>query len=222
MLIESFFQAQRDGKEDISTHVAKLQKLYVDLNVELAKHNENTLSERLLTGRNLSTIGKEYENFKDVWDTVPSSTQTVNLLIEELCAIELRADKFASAEATALVTRINDKKKSNSMGVKSSKSMKRGADRAKQKFPCNKCKQLGHWAAECPQKQQHAGDRGGKSVAKKKAHVFPVYAMVASRASIVNADSCCCDSGATRHITPNKHHFVSYTKLPYLLRSQHH
>jgi hypothetical protein len=46
----------------------------------------------------------------------------------------LRADKFASAEATALVTRENDKKKSNSMKVKSSKSMKRGADRAKQKF----------------------------------------------------------------------------------------
>jgi hypothetical protein len=33
MLIESFFQAQRDCKEDISTHVAKLQKLFVDLNV---------------------------------------------------------------------------------------------------------------------------------------------------------------------------------------------
>jgi len=49
MLIESFFQAKRDCKEDISTHVAKLQKLFVDLNDELAKHNENTLSERMLT-----------------------------------------------------------------------------------------------------------------------------------------------------------------------------
>jgi hypothetical protein len=39
MLIESFFQAKRDCKEDISTHVAKLQKLFVDLNDELAKHN---------------------------------------------------------------------------------------------------------------------------------------------------------------------------------------
>ena len=122
----------------MSTHVAKLQKLYVDLNDELVKHHENTLSERMLTGRILSTLGKEY-NFKDVWDTNPTSTQTVNLLVEKLCAIELRADKFASAEATALVTRENDKK-SNSMKVNSSKSMKRGAERAKQKFPCNKCK----------------------------------------------------------------------------------
>jgi hypothetical protein len=50
MLIEPFFQAQCDCKEDMSMHVAKLQKLFVDLNDELAKHNENTLSERMLTG----------------------------------------------------------------------------------------------------------------------------------------------------------------------------
>jgi hypothetical protein len=50
MLIELFFQAQRDCKEDISMHVAKLQKLFVDLNDELAKHSENMLSELMLTG----------------------------------------------------------------------------------------------------------------------------------------------------------------------------
>jgi hypothetical protein len=98
----------------------------------------------MLTGRILSTLGKEYDNFKDVWDAIPTSTQTANLLIEKLCAIELRADKLASAEAMALIAHQNDKKKSNSMKVNSGKSMKSGADRAKQKFLCNKCKQLGH------------------------------------------------------------------------------
>jgi len=96
------------------------------------------------------------------------------------------------------------------MKVNSSKSVKRGADSAKQKFPCNKCKQLGHWAAECPQKQQHAGDRGGKLAAKKTADAVPVHVMGASRASSVNADTWYCDSGATPHITPNKHYFVSH------------
>uniref|UniRef100_A0A6P7F9V9 Uncharacterized protein LOC114327229 n=1 Tax=Diabrotica virgifera virgifera TaxID=50390 RepID=A0A6P7F9V9_DIAVI len=48
MLIEAFFRVQRDEKEDISTHVAKLQKLFVDLNDELLKHDENVLSERML------------------------------------------------------------------------------------------------------------------------------------------------------------------------------
>jgi len=49
----------------------------------------------------------------------------VNLLIEKLCAIELQADRLASAEATAFVTHENDNKKSNSMKVNSSKSMKK-------------------------------------------------------------------------------------------------
>ena len=211
MLIESFFQVQSDCQEDISAHVAKLKKLFVDLNDEVTKHSENMLSERMLTGRILSTLGKEYDNFKDAWDTIPTGTQTVNLFIEKLCAIELRADKLASAEATALVAHENDKKKWNSIKVNSSKSMKRGADRAKQKFLCNKCEQLGYCATEYPQKQQHAGDRGSKSAAKKNAVAFPVHVMGASRASIVDADSWYCDSGATLHITPNKHYFVLYT-----------
>ena len=109
MLIESFFQVQSDCQEDISAHVAKLKKLFVDLNDEVTKHSENMLSERMLTGRILSTLGKEYDNFKDAWDTIPTGTQTVNLFIEKLCAIELRADKLASAEATAFVARENDK-----------------------------------------------------------------------------------------------------------------
>jgi hypothetical protein len=133
VLIESFL-AQRDCKGDISTHVAKLQKLFVDLNDELMKHSEDTLSERMLTGRILSTLGKEHDNFKDVWDTIPTSAQTVNLLIEKLCAIELRADKLASAEAAALVTHENDKNNSNFMKVNFSKSMKRRVDHAKQKW----------------------------------------------------------------------------------------
>jgi hypothetical protein len=158
-------------------------------------------------------LGKEYDNFKDVWDTVPTNAQTLNLLIEKLCAIELQADKQISAEATALVAHENDKKKSNSMKVKSSKSMESKADRAKQKFPCNKCRQLGHWAAECPQKQKHAGSRIGKLAVKKNTDTFLAYVMGASRANSVDADTWYCDSGATQHITPNKHYFVSYTKF---------
>jgi len=166
----------------------------------------------MLTGRILSTLGTEYDIFQDVWDTIPTSNQTANLLIEKLCAVELRTDKLASAEATAFVAHENDKK-SNSTKVNSCKSTKRGADRAKQKFPCNQCKQLGHWAAECPQKQQHAGDRGGKSAAKKNAGLFLVHVMGASRANSVDAYSWYCGSGATGHITPNKQYFVSTTKF---------
>jgi hypothetical protein len=159
MLIKSFFQAQRDCKEDISGHIAKLQKLFADLNDELVQHSENTLSECMLTRRILSTLGKEHDNFKDVWDTIPARERTVNLLIEKLCGIELRADILASSEATAFPARKNDKEKSSSMKVKPQKSSKRGSNRTKQKFPCKKCKQLGHWAAVSTKAAAYKGQR---------------------------------------------------------------
>jgi hypothetical protein len=213
MVIELFFQAQRDCKEDISGHVAKLQKLFVYLNDELVKHSENTLSERMLTGRILSTLGKEYDSCKNVWDTIPAREQTVNLLIEKLCAIGLRVDKIASSEATAFVARENDKEKSSSVKVKTGKSTKRGSNRAKQKFPCNRCKQLGHWGAECPQKQQHSRDKGGKSATKKSSDTLPVHVMGASEVTSMNSDSWYCDSSASQHVTPSKQYFVSYAKF---------
>ena len=113
----------------------------------------------------------------------------------------------------AFVAHKNDKKKSNSTKVNSSNLTKRGTDSARQKFPCNKCKQLGHWAAaECHQMQQRAGYRGGKSAAKNADAVL-MHVMGASRANSVDAGTWHCDSGATRHITQNKQYFVSYTKF---------
>ena len=65
MLIEMFFQSGRVETEDISTHIAKLRKLFTDLNVELKKNAENTLSERMLIGRILFTLGREH-NFSKI------------------------------------------------------------------------------------------------------------------------------------------------------------
>jgi hypothetical protein len=85
--------------------------------------------------------------------------QTVNLLNEKPCTIELQADKLASSEATAFATHENDKKKSSSVKVNPGKSMKRGSDRTKQKFTCNMCKQLGNWAAVSTKAAAFKGQR---------------------------------------------------------------
>jgi len=45
----------------------------------------------------------------------------MNILIEKLCAIELPADKLASAKITVFVTHVNDKRNSNSTKMNSSK-----------------------------------------------------------------------------------------------------
>ncbi|XP_049840470.1 uncharacterized protein LOC126285208 [Schistocerca gregaria] len=112
MLIEKFFRVKRDETEDISAHVAKLQKLFVDLNDELAKHEENTLSERILNGRILSTLGKDYDNFKGLWDTIPTEKQSLNLLFEKLCTIELR-EQDINGSAAFVVSKTRKRQTSN-------------------------------------------------------------------------------------------------------------
>jgi hypothetical protein len=119
---------------------------------------------------------------------------------------------MATTKAIGFVAHENVRKSSNSTNVNSSKSKKRGADYDKQKFPRNKCKQLGFWAAECPYKHQHAGDRFGKSAASKKADAFPVHVMGASRANSVEADSWYVRT--VRHGTLRRRNMIlSYTKF---------
>lgn len=211
MLIESFFRVKRDETEDISTHVAKLQKLFVDLNDELTKHEENSLSERMLNGRILSTLGKEYDNFKDLWDTIPSKSQNLNLLIEKLCTIELRDQSIT--ETTALVVSGESKyfKKQPKKG--NFRKQRLSMERAKQKFPCNICKLLGHWAAECPRKNK--GDSTNKQLNKQQNSysTFISHVMGASIGNYIDANKWYCDSGASKHITPNKQYFSSYRKF---------
>jgi hypothetical protein len=71
----------------------------------------------MLTERILSTLGKEYDNFDDVWGTIPTTQQTVNLLIKKLCATELLAEKLKTAAAMAFVVHENDKEESHFTSV---------------------------------------------------------------------------------------------------------
>ncbi|XP_046998404.1 uncharacterized protein LOC124613729 [Schistocerca americana] len=204
MLIEAFFRIKRDETENISAHVAKLQKLFVDLNDEFAKREENTLSERILNGRILSTLGKDYENFKVLWDTIPTEKQSLNLLIEKHCTIELR-ERDITGSAGFVVSKTRKRQTSNQQ-VKMTKSQ------LKQKFPCDISKQLGHWAAECPQNTRDSNKRKEKKRESEHA-AFTSYAMGVCTSNHSDPNKCYCDSGATNHITPSKQYFVSYCEF---------
>jgi hypothetical protein len=121
-------------------HIAKLQSLFIDLNDKLMKHDRCTVSERKFIGLDFSTLDKEYNTFKDVWNVIPTNNQTMNLLIEKFCKITLQADKLESAEAMVFVAQNICKKKKKSTKENSGKCAKTKAQSAKTK--CH-CKQLG-------------------------------------------------------------------------------
>ena len=116
MWIESFFQTKSDEQEEISIHVAKLRKLFADLNVELEKHGENKISNRKLNSRILSTLREEYDNFKDLRDVIPTDQQKLSFLIEKL---ELR--KKLLINETAFV--VKDVKNINKLSIKKGRNL---------------------------------------------------------------------------------------------------
>lgn len=214
-----FFQVRRDESENISSHVAKLQNLFVDLNNELKKHNKNKLSECMLTARILSTFKKSYNYFKDLWDTIPEANQTVNLLIEKLCNIELRESKSTEQQNSAFFSHKTKNFKKSSADRKSSQKSIKNTERAKQRFPCNKCKKFGHWAAECPEKKDKDLAEKNKNPRKKDkdlnekkdAFIAHVFGALVEKLPL---DSWCCDSGASVHITHSKQYFYLYVQFP--------
>ena len=147
-IVEQFYRLQKDESEDIITHIATLQKIFMDMNIELKNHQQNELSEIMLTLRIMSTLGKEYNSFRDVWDSLPSEKQTLTSLIERLCNIEKRE---AKSNEQAFMARKQERPKEGSDKKKKKKDSK---EDKKKRFPCRKCNELGHWAAECPSKEE--------------------------------------------------------------------
>ncbi|XP_028966619.1 uncharacterized protein LOC114828079 [Galendromus occidentalis] len=187
-LVEQFYRLQKDDSEDMITHIATLQKLFMDMNLELKKHHQNELSEIMLTLRIMSTLGKEYNSFRDVWDTIPAGEQTVNLLIEKLCNIEKRDSVPTEQAFVASRKQLLPSKKYEAN--KKDKSVEK-----RKKFPCRKCHQLGHWARECT---------SVKDVMPKTG--FLAHALGAA-VDVRESTRWICDSGATCHMTPRREYF---------------
>ena len=189
-LVEQFYRLQRDESEDMITHISILQKLFMDMNIELRNHNQNELSEIMLTLRIMSTLGKEYNSFRDVWDSLPSEKQTLASLIERLCNIEKR--ETAAGERVFLA-----RKQKTVAPSKDKKKKERVID--KKKFPCKGCNELGHWIAECPAKTEDQ---------PKTKTAFVAQALSATGCRDISSKFVV-DSGATSHLTPRKDYFRS-------------
>ena len=132
-----------------------------------------------------------------------SSLRTLNLLIEKLCAIELRDLRNCQSQASGAALVANRSRNSRtSQNPGTSAIKKKDRTDPKSRFPCRVCKNLGHWAAECPQKP--AEKREGAS--------FVANALEASVGEL-SPLSWYCDSGASRHISPDRECFETFTKF---------
>lgn len=107
--MELFLTSEKMVDETIVTHVGRLQRNFRELNDELKKLGNTELPEILLTSRIMSMLSSQYFEFKNVWESVPAKTRTVNLLLERLRLIEQRLPVNKGA-TEALLVKSGDKR----------------------------------------------------------------------------------------------------------------
>lgn len=198
-LLGQFFNYTKNSGENITTHVAKIQSVFHELNDEMQRLEKVKLPDVVLISRIMSTLPDEYFEFQSVWESIPREIRTINLLTERLRLIEGRLPVKNEEESSAFVAKT--KKKSNF----EKKSDKKG-NSDKKIFKCFKCHKSGHYAKQC--KQKSSDTKLTDSSTKESGEAF-----ICEQARVPDSEIWLTDTGCTEHMSPDKRIFNTYTKF---------
>ncbi|XP_054277277.1 uncharacterized protein LOC128996161 [Macrosteles quadrilineatus] len=82
---EFFGIKEKDSLDSVVKHIAKLEKLWVELQDETWKEDKVKLPDSLFLNRVLNTLPCEYSEFINAWESVPKDLRTLSLLRERDC-----------------------------------------------------------------------------------------------------------------------------------------
>ncbi|KAF8777456.1 Retrovirus-related Pol polyprotein like [Argiope bruennichi] len=202
LLMTQFFQVGRDPNDNVATHAAKVERIYTNMNGELNRIGSSNIPEELLHGKILLTVGPEFQEFSNVWESLDSDKRTTKNLVEKLCTIEQRVKSNAAVDYGAFAARVpgfKQKPVKNGEILPESTPVGNKSSNFKQKN-CFKCGSNTHLCKDCPKRRSN--------VSKHNKGAF------AASADSTHPDVWVCDSGASHHMTANKQYFTSYKHFP--------
>jgi hypothetical protein len=88
VLMTEFFKLRRDPEIDIAAYVAKVEKLFADMNTELQRRGSHDISIEALRAQILATVGPEYHEFSNVWESLDDKKRTTNICLR--CCVRLK------------------------------------------------------------------------------------------------------------------------------------
>jgi len=197
-------------------YVSIVEKLFSDMYTELRRRGSHDIPIELLHGQILATVGPEYQEFSNVWESIDENKRKRNGLFEEVFTIEKRLQTSTTgADSSAFVAHASTKK-SQSVAIKTTSSKPSGSNKStkdnRENRSCCNCGKVGHLKKNCRELKPD------KSVVTDKMDSSTVDDTSGSEFSavIVNsmrlADKWLCDSGASHHMTANKQYFATHKK----------
>ncbi|KAJ8879730.1 hypothetical protein PR048_020338 [Dryococelus australis] len=159
LLFNEFFNIrEKDLRESVAKHIAKLEKLWVELQDETWNEDKAKLPDSLFLNRVLNTMPLEYFEFMNTWESVPKEQRNLIPLRERLCVVEMRLQERINNEVSALTAKMNQKlyaskKTVNTKGPK-----------------CFNCGKVGHIKKYCPEDSSRDKTKAFSSGAGNRNH----------------------------------------------------
>ena len=189
-LYEEYFALKMKEDERIVDYLSKVHRI-----VDEIEQQEEELSERLKMVRIIGSLSSKFNNFRTVWyntkDSRTLDTLASALQLEEDNLNRIQTQDSAPSEQVAFIAKSQNKSRSP---YKSKPKV--NVNDIKKKTRCHSCKEIGHWAKECPNKKSLSGYKKNDKGKNESA-----WCGVVDAANKVDNDIWFADSGASSHMT---------------------
>jgi hypothetical protein len=150
LLYRELLEFQYVPGDTVSSHIAKLKRIWGELQTESQRVDKCDLPQTLLLVRVLNTLPSSYREFSTVWESVPRAQRTVEYLEERLNMLELRLREPTASECTVLLTKSNVHRPESVVRQPSGSAPQSNRRKDYSKFKCHLCGEMGHIKYKCP------------------------------------------------------------------------
>ncbi|XP_017887754.1 uncharacterized protein LOC108629518 [Ceratina calcarata] len=177
-------------------------------------------SDEAIVSKLLTSLPEKFELFTIAWECTPKDDRTQKTLIARLIKED---NRLSEKEVTTLALRVkkaslsdakNDAKNDARSDSKKKKRSKKDIEELKKKTRCGVCKEKGHWARECPQKNSGKSESSGKTINSTTALVCDITSSYKCVSDSGHKDYFIADTGAGRHMTFRRDFFSEFRPNP--------
>ncbi|KAF2904116.1 hypothetical protein ILUMI_02069 [Ignelater luminosus] len=191
--------------DDVSTHIAKLKRMWQKINNGLKERKEHPLPDLMIVYKVLSILPSGFSSFQSIWMMLTDSTKkTLDQLVIQLCAYEKTFLKVGSSNSVV----------QEALQVKHTSKKTQGKpfkSKVKKWDVCNYCKLEGHWIYQCPKWTADGKPKRSEPAAANDASIL----LVEAEAFSVERDSATwwVNNGATKHVSNSIEYFTKFYKF---------